>query len=65
MHSSLSNGPARDPTQQFECDECGDAFENEGSFGEVWAEAKEEGWIARKDGDYWRHICPSCQEDKR
>lgn len=50
----------------FECDECGDTFEpslavsNE-NFHEVWNEAKDEGWQARKDGGDWTHQCPECR----
>lgn len=35
----------------------GDPFEN------VWNEAKEEGWTARKDGLTWRHYCPHCEPE--
>jgi hypothetical protein len=46
------------------CDECGENF-----FGGVlewtdfWAECKESGWSAHKDGDEWQHCCNSCEEE--
>lgn len=57
----------------FECDgkDCGEAFEpptlGRGSaprnFSESLEDAKEEGWVARKDQktNEWRHFCPDCK----
>lgn len=31
-----------------------------GDFGEVWGEAKREGWTVKRERELWLHYCPSC-----
>lgn len=50
---------------EFECDSphCEETFSGEGTFKEVWDEAKRDGWKAKKDDDdVWCHYCPACAE---
>lgn len=52
----------------FECNACGEVIDpptlGRGSaprdFQESWTEAKAKGWVARKSGNDWQHICPDC-----
>jgi hypothetical protein len=48
--------------QVFSCDFCSETFEaGEGDdFGVAWADARAQGWSARKNGAVWTHHCPSC-----
>jgi hypothetical protein len=47
----------KDETMDMECDTCGTNEVFDGDFDECIAEAKDEGWIVRKDGDEWVHYC--------
>jgi hypothetical protein len=47
----------------FTCDapSCHEVFQSMSrDFGTALAEAKEDGWRARKDGDDWVHLCREC-----
>lgn len=45
----------------FACDSCDESFDSgEDDFAEAWAEAKREGWCARKVAGEWLHGCPKC-----
>lgn len=42
----------------FVCDDCGETHEaSSREFNEAWAEARDEGWSATKDGEKWVHWC--------
>jgi hypothetical protein len=46
------------------CDDCGDDvdIDSGGDWSDMIALLKgEEGWLIRKDGDDWTHLCPSCR----
>lgn len=53
---------------QFDCDApgCTESFgQDEGepaTFQEVWAAAKEEGWVTFKVDGEWVHNCPECKK---
>lgn len=45
-----------------QCDECQDTEELEGyEFPEALADAKARGFVPRKVGDTWVHLCRSCK----
>jgi len=46
--------------QIFECDHdgCLETFEAEGTFKEVWEEARAAGWRSFRKNDRWQHKCP-------
>jgi hypothetical protein len=50
----------------FECDDCGDDFGEldgeETSFEDVWAAAKEDGWVCFKVDGEWQHRCRHCRK---
>lgn len=47
------------------CDVCGEIFDaGDREWGEMWGDAKEEGWDGRRVGpgaNDWEHSCPDCQ----
>lgn len=46
---------------EFLCDvaSCKASFDGEGTFQEVWSDAKDNGWRSFKnDADEWEHRCP-------
>lgn len=47
-------------THTFECDAmgCKADYSGDGTFGEVWAEAKSNGWRCYKEVGGWVHYCP-------
>jgi hypothetical protein len=47
----------------LECDSCEETFEGDedAEWADVWAEAKREGWRAKKIGDEWVHGCGKCR----
>lgn len=48
------------------CDKCGasEEIESEFGFGDVYSQAKEDGWRAFKEPDgSWGHSCPDCVEE--
>ena len=55
----------------FSCDVCPEVFEVDDSdedvdnavFEEVWAAARNEGWVAFKFKNDWKHYCPSCAKE--
>jgi len=45
----------------FECDECGAAYHTDSrDFDDAWSDAKDDGWLAYKEGGSWCHSCPDC-----
>lgn len=53
------NGPIT-----FCCDECGELDDTHCSdFSSALAKVKSHGWIARKFGDDWLHMCADCRKD--
>jgi hypothetical protein len=47
----------------FICDECGDDYATgfaTDEFNQAVYDLKSNDWIVVKDGDDWKHICPSC-----
>ncbi|TPI86383.1 hypothetical protein [Mesorhizobium sp. B2-8-9] len=50
------------------CDECGDdqdgQYEN-GDFTEMVGDAKNAGWLIRKNGRDYEHFCPTCRDSAR
>ncbi len=53
-------------TFEMYCDEVGcdhsEQFDTDGDFYAMIKEAKESGWVIKKDGDDWVHTCPICSE---
>ena len=46
----------------FTCDLCGESHESAGTWKDVWAVLKEDGWRCFKDEDGdWVHRCPQCR----
>lgn len=48
----------------FECDSagCHEALDTgRYDFSDAVTEMNEKGWRSRKDGEAWKHTCPSCQ----
>ncbi len=51
-------------TYNFNCDECPENDEFEGSnVARAWEAAKEAGWRSKLVGGQWLRFCPSCVED--
>jgi hypothetical protein len=48
-----------------ECNDCGEKNYggSQDDFREFVQEIKRAGWLVRKVGDEWQHICPPCQGD--
>lgn len=56
---------AQDSTlHRWECDSpsCNRAYSGEGTFSEVWKEAREHGWRCIQIRDRWVHYCPDHSE---
>ena len=51
----------------FACDHvgCDEVYDGFGTFAEVWAAAKAEGWKTIKEGRSWSHYCPDHKEQIR
>lgn len=47
-----------------ECNECGEEYYGGtlDDFREFVEELKSAGWLIRKDGDEWQHICDECRK---
>lgn len=46
---------------EIHCDECGYTEDIEGEgYGDVYSQAKADGWIASKVGERWVHVCADC-----
>jgi hypothetical protein len=47
-------------SHSFMCDapKCNADFSDIGDFKEVWADAKDAGWICRLEEEEWIHFCP-------
>lgn len=57
----MSHSKNDDGDHVFTCDNCMDEVDFSGEFGEAWAEAKDEGWVAFRGEDGWEHRCPVCK----
>ena len=42
--------------------DCNFEAEFDGEFQECIETAKESGWLIRKEGENWKHYCPTCRE---
>ena len=49
----------------FECDACGDTYDaGTDDFTDAYAAAKDDGWIAFKNGEgEWEHRCEDCKRE--
>lgn len=50
----------------FNCDGagCNKNYDGDGSFVEVWNEAKADGWVsAPMYPEGWEHYCPTCKKE--
>lgn len=53
----------------FDCDECGESTVGESlgpqsrnpTFQEAWAQAKDDGWTAKRLDGTFEHWCPACK----
>lgn len=46
----------------FACDECGEVDETRcREFDGALAKVKSHGWVARKEGEEWLHLCGGCK----
>lgn len=47
----------------FSCDSCPDGIETDtDEFDEAMDFLREQGWVARKSGNTWQHLCPACKD---